>query len=174
MRVTQPPARETGLHLRIPGWAGRADISVNGKPVQPEVRQGYAILRRVWADGDTVELTLPFNVQRLEAHPQVVQNRGSVALRRGPVIYCVEQADNKADIDRIVLPASGKFDAELLNGVAVLNGSAMLKPAVSWEERLYRPLEGSLEGPVAIRAVPYCTWANRGPGKMAVWIDSTR
>ncbi len=178
IRITQAPAREAGLHLRIPGWAGRAELSVNGKPVQPRVEHGYAILRRVWSDRDTVELAFPMTVQRLEANPRVLEDRGKVALRRGPVIYTFEQADNEADIDRIILPQPAKldggFDAELLNGVGVLTGSAMLKPAVAWDDSLYRPVEGSLEGPVTVRAVPYCTWANRGTGKMAVWIDSRR
>jgi DUF1680 family protein len=177
LRVSKPPARETGLHLRIPGWAGRGDVRLNGKPVEPRIDRGYAILRRVWKDGDTVELALPMTVQRLKAHPRVVENHGKVALRRGPVIYCLEQADNKADIDRIVLSPEkleASFDPKLLEGVAVLRGPAMLKPAVSWEDRLYQPVDGAPEGPVEIRAVPYCTWANRGPGKMSVWIDAAR
>jgi DUF1680 family protein len=170
LRIAKTPAREAGLHLRVPGWAGRADISINGKPVQAPLDRGYAALRRVWNDGDTVTLSLPMTVQRLEAHPRVVEDRGRVALRRGPVIYCLEQADNKVDLDRIVLPRTLKLDAQ---GEA-LAGSAMAKPAVAWEDRLYQPIEGALEGPVPIRAVPYCTWANRGPGKMAVWLDSAR
>jgi DUF1680 family protein len=174
LRVSQAPARETGLHLRIPGWAGTAKVALNGRPVQPETRQGYAILRRIWKAGDTVELSLPMTVQRLEAHPSVLENRGKVALRRGPVIYSFEQVDNQADLDRIVLPRTVKLEPELMNGIAVLNGTAMLKPSASWEDRLYQPVEGSLEGPAPVRAVPYCTWANRGSAKMVVWMDSAR
>jgi DUF1680 family protein len=115
-------------------------------------------------------------VQRIEAHPAVAANRGRIALRRGPVVYALEQADNETDLDRVVIPWSAKltgtYDAKLLGGVGVITGTAMRKRAVNWEDALYRPASPGLEGPVPIRAVPYGVWANRGPGKMAVWVEA--
>ena len=178
LRLGKPPAREFGLHLRIPGWAGSAGFKLNGKPFQPVVEKGYAKIRRRWSGGDVIDITFPMEVQFIESHPSVTHNQGRVALRRGPVIYAVEQADNQFDIDRLVIPLSSKpaghAEAGLLGGVGVITGSAMLKPAVSWEDRLYQPARRRLEGPVEFRAVPYASWANRGLGKMAVWIESTR
>jgi hypothetical protein len=178
LRITQTPAREYGLHLRTPGWAGNAAFKLNGKPLQPALEKGYAKIHRRWTDGDVVEMDLPMDIQFIEAHPSVLHNKGRVALRRGPIIYALEQPDNQADIDRLVLPLSakleGQFDSGLLGGVGIIAGSAGLKPAVSWDDRLYQPVQPRLEGPVAFRAVPYATWANRGPGKMAVWIESSR
>lgn len=178
IRVSQPPKGEYGLNLRIPGWTGGATFKLNGAPLKPPIEKGYAKLLRHWSDGDSIEMDLPLSVQAIQAHPSVLENRGRVALRRGPVIYCFEQADQQADIDRLVLPASakleGRFQPRLLNGVSVIEGSAFLKPAVSWDDQLYQPANNKLEGPVPVRAAPYCTWGNRGAGKMAVWIESSR
>jgi DUF1680 family protein len=178
LTVSKSVAGEYGLFLRVPGWAGRAEFQLNGRPLQPPIEKGYAVLRRAWADGDTIDVRFPMAPQFLEANPGVADDRGRVALRRGPIIYCFEQADNAADVDRLVLPLSTRMEAQyepgLLKGVAVITGQAKLKPTDSWEGQLYRPAEERLEGPVAVRAVPYCTWSNRGPGKMAVWVDAAR
>ena len=176
LQVTAAPASERGLFLRIPGWAGHADFKLNGKAVQPLVEKGYAQLRRRWSAGDVIELSLPMDVQRLQANPAVAEDRGRVALRRGPVIYCLEQADNGIDLDEIYLPASApvevRHNPNLLGGVSVLTAQALKKPQSSWTGTLYRP-SGKPERPVPIVAVPYSTWGNRAPGKMAVWIEGS-
>lgn len=175
--IAKSTAGEYGLRLRIPGWVGTADFKLNGQAAHPPVEQGYAVFRKRWAAGDTVEINLPMRVELLEANPKVLEDRGRGALRRGPVVYAVEQADNQADLDRLVLTHSAKleshYDSGLLGGVAVIAGQAMVKPAAPWRDQLYRPAKDEpLRGPVTFRAVPYCTWANRGAGKMAVWIES--
>jgi DUF1680 family protein len=178
LTISKPAASEYGLRLRIPDWAGGAEFKLNGQAVHPPVESGYAVFHRRWAVGDVIDLSLPMQVQFLEAHPSVLEDRGRVALRRGPIIYAIEQADNAADLDRIVLPRSAKlaarYDSGVLKGVAIITGQAMLAPDGAWREQLYRPARTEdLQGPVDIRAVPYCTWANRGSGKMAVWVESS-
>ena len=176
LAVTKAPAGNYVLRLRIPGWAGRADLKVNGKPIEPSIEKGYAVIRRQWKPGDSVDAVFPMPVQLIEANPNVLEDRGKVGLRRGPMIYCLEQADNRAYIDRLVIPRDARFDARyergVLGGVAVLSGKAMLKPARDWSGALYQPAKGALEGPVEVRAVPYSVWDNRGSDKMAVWVDS--
>lgn len=177
LTISKASAAEYGLRLRVPGWAGAAAFKLNGQPAHPQVDRGYAVFHRRWAEGDAISLDLSMPVQLLEANPGVLEDRGRVALRRGPMIYAVEQSDNPADLDRLVLRRSARFETKyetgVLKGVIVIEGQAMLKPAGSWHDQLYRPARAeALEGPVSIRAIPYCTWANRGPGKMAVWIDS--
>jgi len=166
-----------GLNLRIPGWSRGATLSVNGKPVDLSgiVRRGYARLERRWKRGDRVELDLPMPVEKVEAHPAVRQDIDFVALQRGPVVYCLEQADNPVPLDWIVLPRSSKlkahYDGDLLGGVAVIEGKASMLDDSDWGDDLYR------SGPVrrreiTIKAVPYCTWNNRGPGQMRVWLHA--
>lgn len=177
VRVQGAPTGERGLFLRIPGWAGTAQFKLNGKPIQPAVEKGYAHLRRKWAAGDVIQIGLPMDVQRLQANPAVAEDRGRVALRRGPMMYCVEQADHETDIDRLFIPAGARLEPKVepgtLSGITVITGQVMKKPELSWTDALYRPANWKLEGPVALRAIPYSTWNNRGPGKMAVWIEGS-
>lgn len=172
VELTVDPAdsgAEYDLHIRIPGWAqGRPvpsdlyryldagdapewHLSVNGARVEPELRDGFAVIRRSWMKGDSVELDLPMPVRRVVAHEKVAEDAGRVALERGPLVYCVEQVDNGPDIADLVLPDDAKIVGEhrpdLLGGVTVLRG----------------------EQPEFL-AVPYYAWNHRGPGAMVVWM----
>ena len=165
------------LRVRVPGWASRADFQVNGEKLSPRVVNGYAEIRRSWSNGDTVDLTLPMDIKRLEANPQVLYDRGKSALRRGPLIYCLEQADQEAPVDQIVLPLGAQledqFMPELLGGITVIKGEGLLRPLEGWNNVLYRPVRPAKPRPFPVTAVPYCVWGNRGLGKMAVWMDTT-
>jgi DUF1680 family protein len=120
-------------------------------------------------------------VRRIESHPYVQENRDRVALMRGPLLYCVEQADNSGyDPRDLVLPANGtlaaEFRADLLGGVTVLSGQAEVRelPA-DWAEPLYRTARTGRQAAsqgrqVEITAIPYYAWANRDPGRMQVWL----
>ncbi len=175
---------EFSLMLRIPSWCEEgASIRVNREPLDEEILPGtYAEIRRAWRPGDTVLLHLPMPVRLVESHPHVTENKGKVALMRGPILYCVEQADNSGvDPRDVVLQARAdfpsEFRAELLGGVTVIEASAeVVAPDKGWEGRLYRTarLEGrraSHGKPVRITAVPYYAWANREPGPMRVWLQ---
>jgi hypothetical protein len=117
-------------------------------------------------------------VQKLRANPKVLEDRGKIALKRGPLIYCLEQPDMAAPVDQMVIPTETKiepeFEANLLGGTVVLKGQAVQKQSVDWHNILYKPIADSpaLLTPTPITAVPYCLWGNRGLAKMTVWIDS--
>jgi DUF1680 family protein len=169
--------REFTLHVRLPGWASNPTIRVNGSAVSPEVTRGYAAIRRPWKSGDTVELSLPMAVQRLAAHPKVLHAQGKVALRRGPLIYSFEQADNAVSLRDIVLPAAAafrsQFDPNLAGGVVKLTTEGLAHEAATWDRRLYQPVQPATSKRVPLTAVPYAIWGNRGLGEMIVWIDSS-
>ncbi len=168
---------EFTLHLRVPGWAGGSTITLNGRRITPPVSKGYAHIQRKWAESDVVELSIPLEIEKLEANPNVLQSRGKIALRRGPLIYCLEQPDNKADLDRITLPTTAKltehFEPGLLGGVTAITGQGRLEERSGWENQLYQPARVTSGEAISIKAIPYCVWGNRGQEKMKVWIDST-
>ncbi|HXE81106.1 MAG TPA: beta-L-arabinofuranosidase domain-containing protein, partial [Vicinamibacterales bacterium] len=174
--VAPDAPREFTLYVRIPGWAKSHTLRVNGSDVTPPAARGYAAIRRIWKSGDIVELTLPMTVERLAAHPNVLHTRGRVALRRGPLVYAFEQADNAVPLQRVVLPRNAKFetpfDADLAGGVVRITANGLARPETSWEGRLYQPIDGGRLTPVKLSAVPYAIWGNRGPGEMIVWIDA--
>ena len=91
------------LALRIPGWARGFDLAVNGDAVAAVAERGYVRISRTWAPGDQVSLDLPMAPERVFAHPDIRQDVGRVALRRGPLVYCIEQHDQTAPVHRLRL-----------------------------------------------------------------------
>jgi hypothetical protein len=186
IKVSPDTEGEFSLRLRIPGWAtgqpfpsdlytyhGGAGaghtLSVNGREIASERDQGYAVVRRVWEEGDEVTLGLPMPVRFVRAHERVEQNRGRVAIERGPLVYCFEGVDNGGDLDSVVIEpgaeARWSFAPELLAGVGVIEVAA---------QRASMAEDGLLRAePVTARAVPYYAWAHREPGPMAVWMPAT-
>jgi hypothetical protein len=176
LRVEPAEEAEFTLRLRIPPWAEGAEASVGGESVGEVTPGEYLAIRRAWRAGDEVELRLPMRPEWLQAHPWIEGNVGRVALRRGPLLYCVEAAGNKADPWALVVdpaaPVSESPRADLLGGVIALEGVAEATPMDQWEGRLYlreadAPKPG---GPVAWTAVPYYAWANRDAGPMQAWL----
>jgi DUF1680 family protein len=170
------------LHVRVPGWCERWQVSVNGVPVNlaRASANGYLSLEREWQSGDVVEYSMDMPVQVIWAHPAVRDLRGRVALQRGPLVYCVEGVDHPGlSLAAIQLTpkraGSSGFDAEyredLLGGVMVLRGQARLASHKGWERRLYRNRAPVLK-PIDIVAVPYYAWDNRDAGEMRVWLQT--
>ena len=112
--VSVSPAEPTSfrLRLRLPGWCRVPKISLNGTVISPKIELGYAVLEREWQSGDTVTLELPMPVERIHASPRVSADRGRVALQRGPIVYCLEAADNGTDLDLVTLPPESVLTAE--------------------------------------------------------------
>jgi hypothetical protein len=170
----EAPASFT-LALRVPGWCRRPALRINGRATKlaPLLSGGYARIRRRWEPGDAVELRLPMPVERIEAHPSVRSDAGRVALQRGPLVYCLEEADNGADLNDQALPRGASLTARhnprLLGGVVTIHGKGKRRRRADWAGRLYSPDAGRLET-VAVMAVPYFAWCNRRPGEMLVWL----
>ena len=189
VRIILEPASplEFTLMVRIPGWArGEAvpsdlyrfleektplpEVTINGIKLdfrKDDLTQGFLPIKRFWQAGDEVEVIFPMPIRRVIAHPRVKDDKGLIALQRGPLVYCAEAIDNGGRVTHLVLPDEVKLEAELkpdwLKGVVVLKGEAVA---------LYA---GKKEGVVEKRkqpflAIPYYAWAHRGRGEMRVWL----
>jgi DUF1680 family protein len=167
------------LALRVPGWCEGASLQVNGQAVeQPSPGGTYAAIERAWQAGDVVELDLPMVPRLTEPNPRVDAIRGSLAIERGPLVYCLEEVDQEPNLNlldvRIVPEALLRATRceDLLGGVVVVEARGAVVDVDAWQDRLYRPapVENSLQREVVLTAVPYYAWANRGPGAMRVWI----
>ena len=162
-----------GLRLRLPGWCPDAALMVNGAAfdVETHLSKGYVRVERQWQAGDRVELRLSMPVRRVYAHPAVPQDAGCVAVQRGPLVYCLEEADNPIALHRIALPREAtleaRFEPGLLGGVTVITGTA--HAADDTDEALYCG-EPPARRPMPITAIPYYAWDNRAPGQMRVWV----
>lgn len=154
------------VNLRIPGWSHGAWIAVNGHavPSLPTVN-GYAHLERTWKTGDIVTLHLPMPVTRVKADPRVAADVGRVALMRGPVVYCLEEIDNPARPQSLVIPPTASITAEhrpnILGGVTVLHGDAQIAR---------RQGEVTRTETAKFTAIPFYANSNREPTEMEVWI----
>jgi DUF1680 family protein len=173
------PARpaEFTLCLRLPAWCRGYDLTLNGRCVTTVElpADGYLKLRRQWREGDAVTLDMAMPVERVYAHPSVADDVGKIALLRGPVVYCLEEADNPGGLDALAIPEAAPFRVEyredLLGGVCVIEGSAVRLRPDGWKDMLYNFTPPAMD-PCRFTAVPYAVWGNRGNGVMRIWMNS--
>ncbi|MFO7820659.1 MAG: glycoside hydrolase family 127 protein [Lentisphaeria bacterium] len=178
VEITVRTARpvDCSLNLRIPHWCRSPSLSVNGQALvlADILNKGYAGIRRRWQNGDSIQLFLPMPVEVIEAHPFVRHDSGKVALQRGPIVYCLEEADNGKNLERIFLPEAAEFatcdNPDLLGGVTTISTEALVRDLDGWEDTLYRPAKPAFSKK-RITAVPYYAWANRLQGEMLVWMN---
>jgi len=182
LNVDPETPAEISMHIRIPGWArgellpdglyhySRDDINienevllrVNGKKIRKlRLENGYAVISRKWKAGDQIELQLPVEVRILEGDQRIEDAQGKVVLMRGPIVYCVEEADNQdffnENREAKILPDGlcAEFQKDLLGGLVAISGTFSL---------------GKNEDKSSITAIPYYAWNNRGKGQMRVWL----
>jgi len=164
------------LFLRKPDWCRRFSLSVNGEAVDPVLEKGYLVVQREWREGDTVTLNLEMQPEFLESHPYVSENVGKIAVRRGPLVYCVEGEDNPGvDIWELEVLRNERLKEEyrdILGGIVVIKGKGYVIDLNSWKS-LYLPAQEAarLRREVEFAAIPYYAWANRTPGPMKVWLQ---
>ena len=174
LRIEMAESATFGLKLRLPGWCHHASLRVNGEAfdLAGHVERGYVRVERHWQAGDAVALELAMPVERMYAHPGVRQDVGCVALKRGPLVYCMEGVDHPVPLHRIILPEdadlASSFQAEMLDGVIIIHAQALMEDDADWGRTLYRS-QSPRWLPAAITAIPYYAWDNRQPGEMRIW-----
>ena len=161
--------------LRIPGWSlGFYALTVNGKSAVAQPEDGFVYL--MVNAGDTLELDMP--VKFVRANSRVRSDAGQVAVMRGLLVYCVEQADNPGDLWNYRLAdgvdaaaAKTEFQSDLLCGVDTVSLPAVREQADSDDAALYASADVAPATEAAILTlVPYYSWANREVGQMRVWL----
>jgi uncharacterized protein len=163
------------LALRIPQWCESEDIRLNQEVYQAVIQNGYAYIDRIWQPNDVVDLRLPMHVEVLHANPRVREDAGKVCVRRGPIVYCLEEADNGNNLHLIRLNRcrdfQTRFEPETLGGVVTLTSNGIRETLDGWDEhRLYAPRDESRTQSVRLHWIPYYAWANRTTGEMCVWV----
>lgn len=161
------------ISVRIPGWAKQWSVKVNGQAAGGNPVNGYITIERQWQKGDVIAIDLPMQPERVFANPNVQMDVGRVALKRGPLVYCIEEVDNGGPVQRLKLPRNAELRsttrADLFDGVVTITAPAKSIKDGDWTNTLYRT-EPPSEGEATLTAVPYYLWANRGQGSMVVWV----
>ncbi len=161
------------LGLRIPAFSlKKYSVLLNDEAIDPELCNGYIMIDRDWNEGDVITLVLTVEPHRVYANYQVRQNAGKVAIRRGPIVYCLEEADNKSPILGLTLPRSSELTSayvpDKLGGIVEIyaEGTALVDDG---DDSLYRE-EPPKSEKTRLTFIPYYAWANRGEGEMSVYV----
>lgn len=180
IRLDECPDQIFSLFLRIPGWAESAKILINNKILTSTAKPGtYAEISQKWKKGDIIELILPMEAQLIEANPLVEEVHNQIAVKRGPVVYCIESADIPADrqIFDYVIPANTHFKPKTISisdsKLYALEAKVKLIPNGSWKGQLYRPVNQKDET-ASLQLIPYYAWGNRVKGDMSVWLPVSK
>lgn len=175
--VNEAPAKPFSVFLRIPGWCtAGAHLTVNGKVSNiPLVVGKYAEVNRKWHAGDQIALLLPMPVKMIEANSLVEEARNQVAVKRGPIVYCMESPgiakgekviNLSISSNALLTPQSIVIDN---SKIIALNGNAFYDNK-QWGNQLYRDVSGQKRSKVNIQLIPYYAWDNRGHAEMETWI----
>jgi len=167
---------EYKIFLGIPSWAKGYTIKINGNKINTkEVKNGYIEMENQWKEGDKINLELPMEIEIIESHPKIKDNVGKVAIKRGPIVYCMEQVDNPWGDPRYMEIADYNLKAEpseILEGIVIIKGKGKIVDSRIWESNLYLPKEEVERNKKEVEfiTIPYYAWANREKGPMTVWI----
>jgi len=164
------------VKLRIPEWCKEATINVNGEALNAIIRPNtYVTLTRPWKKGDRIELEMQMPVRLIEANPLVEESRNQVAVKRGPIVYCLESIDIEGgyNINDIIIPADIKLTPTdfTLEGhkMKALEGEVLIANNNDWKGTLYRDLTPATKK-TKIKLIPYYAWDNRGKCDMTVFM----
>lgn len=171
--ITNPQHISKKLGIRIPGWSATTfTLKVNGQPQTLLVKNGFIYLSIT--ESLTIDLTLDFHIHELQANDAVAEDARKVALQRGPLVYCIEQADNPQDLWHYQLLSNDqttyRFQPDLLNGIGTLSATAVVRKTTS-QAALYQDYQPTVWQPTTLTFIPYYAWANRTDGQMRVWIN---
>ena len=111
------------------------------------------------------------------ANPKVRADAGKAAVVKGPLVYCLEQADNGEELHNLWLPKESEF--RVFEGKGLFSHK-MLIQAEGVKQSAADAAQQSLwhydVSPTARQAhtltfIPWFSWANRGEGEMEVWVN---
>lgn len=191
--VVKAPSASMSMNIRIPGWVRnqvvptdlyryadnltpKVSIKVNGKDMvadgdlESQLKNGYFCMDRKWKKGDVVEVHFDMPVRTVSANPQVAEDRGKIAVERGPLVYCAEWADNSHNVLNTILSPSASFNTVDMS--MTVNGRGYGMTAI--ETKALEDYSGNRSNAreVSLKLIPYYAWAHRGNGNMEVWMTS--
>jgi DUF1680 family protein len=176
VRVSSDSRNTFSLFVRIPGWVSRASVTLNDSPITHIKPGTYLQIERIWKD-EILDISINIGTELVESNRCVSNNRGSVAVKRGPIVYCLEGVDhNGQNVRDLSLKGEGvlltRHEPDLLDGVTTVLANGQ-KYKDCGNMLLYRPVSEATEGEFSelqLKFVPYYAWANRGATSMAVWV----
>lgn len=144
------------LALRIPDTCKDFDISL-----PYTVKTGYAYIE---INCDTkLDVKFDFPIRMIKCSNLVRENVGRVAVMRGPVVYCIEEADNGKNLQLLSLSVNPDF--RYVKPYIIAKGTRE-----KIEAELYSEYKAPETESCEIKFIPYCKWGNRGENEMSVYV----
>lgn len=188
LQLTLPKKEKFAIKLRVPGWYNGNLVDgelytsaspylksvsivpkVNGRPVEANNENGYLVVNSNWKTGDVIELEIPMNVILIKSRPEVEANIDRLAVQRGPLVYCVEGADNPNGVWNLLMDPEAFWEtvpvkvlSETVTGLRSIQLGAV--PATDGTSIVFKPR--------VVTAIPYYLWANRQANDMQVWLPT--
>jgi DUF1680 family protein len=175
---------KTAIAFRIPGWSKgvpapgnlytffddkeeKPTLLINGVESHYTDQDGYAVVEKEWKDGDIIEYKIPMTIKKVVARNELKLDNNRMALQRGPLVYCVEGADNNGKAWNIVSPKDAVYTTE---NMGIVNENVV--SLVSYLPVLKISDDGlsANTNSIKVRAIPYYSWCNRGSNPMQVWL----
>lgn len=151
------------LRIRVPGWCENFIIKADGKKVEGTLEKGYLLMEEDFSHKKIIELDLDMPLKKVYANGRVKSLAGKAAVMRGPLVYCLEQADNGELFD-LFFKETGKLEMGE-DGTVLAEGYRMAGPGsglYTYQKPDYREEN--------IILLPYYRWNNRGAGQMRVFL----
>ncbi len=184
IKVTGTDGMKVGI--RIPGFltddgvvssATKAAYTLTrgGQKVETDPEKGYVYLQGPFT-GEEIVFRFELKPELYAANPFVESMAGKAALMRGPVVYCLEEADNGKDLETLAVSADTEFtyarEQGTLGNIGVITAKGMRKEPED-NTALYRKIRSRAysKTEVDLKWIPYYAWANRGEGEMTVFIN---
>ena len=192
IKVLQNKAKTFNMLVRIPGWVQNQvvpsdlysfsddilsgyEVTVNGQRVDGELQNGYLVINRNWKKGDVVRIHFDMPVRTVIANLRVADDRGRVAVERGPLVYCAEWADNEGiNPHHLLLARQPQFEVEPAYSIQNTEGDGktfQVTAITAQAQDVHVNREGRIAAKdVKVKLIPYYAWNHRGAGKMDVWL----
>ncbi len=170
---------EIPIMVRIPSWAENPTILVNEKEFSGEPGK-YIKIVKAWDRGDRIAIEFKMRPKFIKSHPYVEASYGRVAIKRGPMVYCIEGVDNKEfDVRDLIIDLHSAnlteiFRSDILNGVMTIVGEGYVDETIRHINKLYYEYIEDVPKIKKVRfvAIPYYAWNNRGATQMTVWMKT--
>ncbi len=194
IRIDRNRGKEFTMKVRIPGWVrsqvvpgdlysyddGAApgySVTVNGTEVRDALTaDGYMSISRRWKRGDVVRIHFDMLPRVVKANKKVADDHGKIAVERGPLVYCAEQADNNGfNCHHVLLSRQPKFT--VAEDYKIRNTEGDGRPFSVTAITVDNAQEASIDAGGTLRTkdvrltlIPYYAWNHRGAGRMDVWM----
>ncbi len=179
------------LALRLPDWAEKctvngvtakndeitdailSEIAASTDVSSANISDGYLYLSGTWSGNQKINLDFPMTVRIMAANPSVREDIGKVAVTYGPMVYCLEEADNGNNLHLLRLNCEDpdfKITPDAILGAPSITAKGYREEGEKEGENLYHVYQEPKLTKCELTFLPYYMWNNRGEGEMSVWV----